>query len=79
MDLDRPWKVIRRTQEWVFSPKENYELIGDVPGVVFPCGVVMDKEENELRMYYGAADTSVALAIADMGDVMDYITHCPSI
>ncbi|HID09992.1 MAG TPA: glycosidase [Candidatus Latescibacteria bacterium] len=79
LDLDKPWKVIRRAQEWVFSPKENYELIGDVPGVVFPCGVVVNKEGNELMMYYGAADTSVALAIADMGDVMDYIIRCPSI
>jgi len=78
LDLENPCKVIRRSQEWVFSPKEDYELIGDVPGVVFPCGAVVDEKTNELRMYYGAADKSVGLAIADMGDVMEYIMHCPS-
>jgi len=78
LDLEDPCKVIRRSQEWVFSPKEDYELIGDVPGVVFPCGAVADEEKNELRMYYGAADTSVALAVADMDEVIDYIMHCPS-
>jgi len=78
LDLEDPCKVIRRSQEWVFSPKEDYELIGDVPGVVFPCGAVADEEKNELRMYYGAADTFVALAVADMDEVIDYIIHCPS-
>ena len=78
LDLEDPCKVIRRSQEWVFSPKEDYELIGDVPGVVFPCGAVADEERNELRMYYGAADTFVALAVADMDEVIDYIIHCPS-
>lgn len=78
LDLEDPCKVIRRSQEWVFSPKEDYELIGDVPGVVFPCGAVADEERNELRMYYGAADTFVALAVADMDEVIDYIMHCPS-
>lgn len=78
LDLEDPCKVIRRSQEWVFSPKEDYELIGDVPGVVFPCGAVADEEKNELRMYYGAADTFVALAVADMDEVIDYIMHCPS-
>ncbi|HIE05110.1 MAG TPA: glycosidase [Candidatus Latescibacteria bacterium] len=76
LDLEDPCKVIRRSQEWVFSPKEAYELIGDVPGVVFSCGTIVDEETNELRMYYGAADTSVALAVADMDEVIDYITHC---
>lgn len=78
LDLEDPCKVIRRSQEWVFSPKEDYELIGDVPGVVFSCGAIVDEETNELRMYYGAADTSVALAVADMDEVVDYIMHCPS-
>lgn len=76
LDLDDPRKVIRRTRDWVFGPKEEYERVGDVPGVVFPCGVVMN-EDDELRIYYGAADTNVALATAKLRDVIDYLKTCP--
>lgn len=77
LDLEEPWRVICRSGEWVFAPREIYEQVGDVPGVVFPCGAVVDRETNELRVYYGAADTCVGLAIADMDDVMEYVMSCP--
>ena len=41
--------------------------------VVFPCGAVTDKKTNELLVYYGAADSVVALAIADLDDVLTYL------
>jgi len=78
LDLEDPCRVICRSDEWVFAPRELYERIGDVPGVVFPCGAVVDRETNELRLYYGAADTCVGLAITDMDDAMDYVRSCPS-
>jgi len=74
LDLEEPWKVTHRSREWVFGPEANYEQIGDVPGVTFPAGAIYDRASNELRLYYGAADTSVALAMADMDDVLAYIT-----
>lgn len=76
LDLDEPWKVIRRSDEWVFGPKEDYERVGDVPGVTFPTGAIWSRETNELRVYYGAADTSVALAVADMSQVLEYLKQC---
>ena len=60
--LDDPAKVLHRTQEWVMGPREPYELMGDVPGVVFPCGWVHDPATGLVRVYYGAADTSIAAA-----------------
>ncbi|MFQ5885659.1 MAG: glycosidase [Anaerolineae bacterium] len=77
LDLEEPWRAICRSEEWILAPREVYEQVGDVPGVVFPCGAVVDPETNELRVYYGAADTCVGLAIADMGDVMEYVRSCP--
>jgi predicted GH43/DUF377 family glycosyl hydrolase len=44
--------------------------------VVFPCGTVLDEETRELRVYYGAADTVVALATADFDDVLSYLLSC---
>jgi len=76
LDLDDPTKVIHRTYEWVFAPKEEYEVIGDVPGVVFPTGTIVNKEKDELKMYYGAADTVTALAIAKLSDILAYLKSC---
>ena len=55
------------------GPSEPYELVGDVPGVVFPCGLVHVPETDELRLYYGAADTCIAMATASLWDVLAFV------
>jgi beta-1,4-mannooligosaccharide/beta-1,4-mannosyl-N-acetylglucosamine phosphorylase len=77
LDLKKPWTVLKRSQEWVFGPKEPYEFIGDVSGVVFPTGAIVDKKKNELRLYYGAADSSVCVAFASLDQILDYLKNCP--
>ncbi len=77
LDLDDPGRVLRRSDEWVFGPLEPYELAGDVPDVLFPCGWTLDPANGRLNVYYGAADTSICLATAKMSDVLDYIRQCP--
>lgn len=66
-------EVIRRSNGWVFAPTMDYE--GGPNGIVFPCGAVV--KDNELRMYYGANDYTVALAIARMDETLDYLMKCP--
>ncbi|HWQ36640.1 MAG TPA: glycosidase [Blastocatellia bacterium] len=73
LDLDKPCQVIRRGDEWVFGPDAPYERVGDVGDVVFPCGVTHNEATGELRMYYGAADTSIALATANVGELLDWL------
>jgi predicted GH43/DUF377 family glycosyl hydrolase len=77
LDLDDPRIVLHRSDEWVMGPVEPYELAGDVAGVVFPGGWVHDDATDELRVYYGAADSSVAVATARLSDVVAYIRSCP--
>ncbi|MHC4214759.1 MAG: glycoside hydrolase family 130 protein [Planctomycetota bacterium] len=79
LDLEEPWRVLRRGHEWIFGPSAPYERIGDVADVVFPSGVVVQKEHDQLNMYYGAADSSVAVATAKLSEVMDYIMLCPEV
>jgi predicted GH43/DUF377 family glycosyl hydrolase len=76
LDLDDPSKVLRRCSEWVLGPTESYELMGDVPGVVFPCGLIHDADTGDLRLYYGAADTCIAMATAPLADVLTYVREC---
>ena len=73
LDLDNPAHVTKRCDEWVLAPTEPYELVGDVPGVVFPCGLIHDTTTGQLRLYYGAADTRIGMAIANFDDVMAYV------
>ncbi len=77
LDLEDPRKVIRRSDSWIFGPEQSYERVGDVPDVVFPCGWVLDQKTNQVRLYYGAADTSVNLATAKLSDLLEYILRCP--
>ena len=44
-----------------------------MPGVVFPCGLVHGADTDELRLYYGAADTCIAMATASKTAVLDFL------
>jgi len=68
LDLDRPWRVLARTGEWVFAPEEPYERTGDVDNVVFCCG--WTQRGGEVRMYYGGADTCMAVATASLEELL---------
>ncbi len=69
-------KIVGRSSDWVLGPKESYERVGDVDDIVFPCGAVIDEKTNELLVYYGAADSVVALAVANLDDILDYLKKC---
>jgi predicted GH43/DUF377 family glycosyl hydrolase len=68
LDLKNPDIVIGYTPHFIFGPEESYERIGDVPNVVFPCGIILE-EDAMVKMYYGAADTCIALAEAKLEDI----------
>jgi len=67
-DLDRPDRIIKRNDRWIFGPREAYERNGDVGNVVFPCGWTL--VDGRVFMYYGGADTVVGLATADLSDLL---------
>lgn len=70
LDLEDPFRVIRRSGPWIMGPSASYEREGDVPNVVFPCGVIYDADTDRLRLYYGAADTCVALATCQLSELL---------
>lgn len=69
LDLHDPSKIIGRTPHFIFGPNADYERIGDVPNVVFPCALILEPDNN-LKMYYGAADTCIAVAEAGLHEVL---------
>jgi predicted GH43/DUF377 family glycosyl hydrolase len=69
LDLDEPWRVRGRAAEAILSPAAPEDYQGDVGGVVFTCGVLLEPD-GELKVYYGAADQVMCLASAPVADVI---------
>jgi predicted GH43/DUF377 family glycosyl hydrolase len=78
LDLEDPTRVLRRLPSWILGPVEPYERTGDVPNVVFPCGLVHDEATDEVRLYYGAADSSICVATSRLADLLDAVLAAPS-
>lgn len=72
LDLEEPNIVKYRTQPYLLGPAAPYELMGDVPNVVFPCAALHDEEKDRIAIYYGAADTVVALAFAHLSELIAF-------
>ncbi len=76
-DLNKPEVLLKRSNEWIFAPEESYEQSGDVGNVVFPCGYTIAPDGDTLNIYYGAADTSIALATASIKEMLNWLNqHC---
>ena len=78
LDRDEPTTVLHRLPEWILGPNAPYERTGDVPNTVFPCGAVYDVATDVVRLYYGAADTSICLATARLKDLLDAVRAAPA-
>ncbi len=72
LDLEQPWKVIARSGPYLISPKEIYELTGDVPNVTFPCAALADSDTGRLAVYYGCADTVTGLAFGYIPEIVEW-------
>jgi predicted GH43/DUF377 family glycosyl hydrolase len=72
-DANDPTRLIRRGNEWIFGPEEEYEQVGDVADVVFPCGYTLEDDGDTIRLYYGAADSTVALAMGSIKEILRWL------
>lgn len=73
LDRDEPWKVLRRGREYLISPQTDYECIGDVPNVAFPCASLVDADTGRIAIYYGCADTCTGLCFTTVDAVTDWL------
>jgi predicted GH43/DUF377 family glycosyl hydrolase len=72
-DLERPDDCLQRGDSWMFGPEAPYERGGDVNDVVFPCGQTIAADGDTINMYYGAADSSVALATGSISSLLSWL------
>jgi predicted GH43/DUF377 family glycosyl hydrolase len=64
---------MRRGNEWMLGPEASYERRGDVDNVVFPCGYTLAADGDTIHLYYGAADTSIALATGSVRSILKWL------
>jgi len=69
LDLDNPRTVIGKTRGPLLTPEEQYEQYGTVPNTIFPSGALI--MGDKLNIYYGATDTTVALASVDLKSLIE--------
>lgn len=78
LDLADPGRVLARGAFNLLEPRTPWELTGQVPNVVFPSGMTVTAVDGEgfapgeamVRVYYGAADTCVGLAVATVDELL---------
>ncbi len=72
-DLEQPDRLLLRGDEWIFGPEMPYETHGDVANVAFPCGYTIGDDGDTINLYYGAADTSIALATGSIRELLAWL------
>ena len=71
LDLEQPWRVISRGRLPLLKPETDYEKEGFFGNVVFSCGSLY--ENNKVKIYYGAADTSTCYAEIEIADILEML------
>jgi predicted GH43/DUF377 family glycosyl hydrolase len=72
-DLQQPEKCLLRGDSWIFAPEADYERYGDVQDVVFPCGYTVASDGDTINLYYGAADSCIALAYGSIRSLLSWL------
>ena len=73
LDIDEPSIVKYRSKDFCLTPERTYEEVGFVPNVVFPCAAITDADSGKIAIYYGAADSYVALAFTTIDIIIAYL------
>jgi predicted GH43/DUF377 family glycosyl hydrolase len=80
--LEHPDQCLLRGDSWVFGPEAPYEREGDVGNVAFPCGYTIGADGDTINLYYGAADSSIALATGSVRELLAWLdkngAHVPA-
>jgi beta-1,4-mannooligosaccharide/beta-1,4-mannosyl-N-acetylglucosamine phosphorylase len=73
LEKEHPSRVLYRTKDYLMTPETAYEVSGFVPNVTFPCATLQDAETGKIAIYYGAADTCLGIAYADVDELVRYV------
>lgn len=64
--------VLSRSADPIFEPVEPFEKEGEIPNVVFSCGLVV--RDDTIYLYYGGADKVIGVATASLAHMIAALT-----
>ena len=64
-------EVTATTPFYIMEPRENYEIYGDRPYTIFPCGI--QRIDDHIIISYGAADSVVGFGEIDLSELMSIL------
>jgi predicted GH43/DUF377 family glycosyl hydrolase len=73
LDLEDPSKILARAPYPILEPETCFEKFGTVNNVVFATGCVL--LDDELFVYYGAADTVTCVATVKLKKLLAYVNQ----
>lgn len=76
LDLERPESFLGTSSRPVMVAEEEFERSGFLPDIVFPTAAV--RRDDDLLVYYGAADTSTGVVQYALDDVLGSIESASS-
>ena len=68
LDIEQPWKVIKRGKTPLLEPEYKYETTGFFGNVLFTNGMVI--KDGQLFMYYGSCDETTCLAVSSVEQIL---------
>jgi len=69
---EQPWIIEKKAELPIMEPMMPYELEGFFGNVVFSCGALC--EDGKIKLYYGAADTTICYAEIELSLIMDLLS-----
>jgi beta-1,4-mannooligosaccharide/beta-1,4-mannosyl-N-acetylglucosamine phosphorylase len=72
LDLENPSKVLYRSRPYLLTPEADYETVGFVPNVCFPCAALCDAPTGRIAIYYGTADTYTGIAFGNVHEIIEW-------
>jgi len=70
LDLEEPWKILKRGENPLVYPEMVYETKGFFPNVLFSNGLVA-KKNGDILLYYGACDETTCLIETSINDLLN--------
>jgi len=73
LDLKNPEKILARSPPLkpLLEPTETYEETGFMNQVVFPTGLILDKNKKDVLIYSGGADSVISVKKLSLKDIFD--------
>lgn len=76
LDKHDPGKVLARSRKPIMQPLMDYEKAGFFGNVIFTNGHIVDYDQNEVVIYYGAADSVICGAKFNIENILDSLERC---